>query len=149
MNIEKETFNKLVEMGWMPPENNKPKKYELSDNQYAIEPYKGGVHSISTSEADNYLCYTEAGATRKTKEAAQLAAERMRRVMRLSALAAELGGEKKFVAGEYNWYFIQDPDTGEWMLRRVRYGREPEKVYMTEDCGRQILRMLSKGGFEL
>ena len=138
MNIEKETFVKLVEMGWTPPQE-KPKKYKLSE--YGFRVYQDGYHEYPSNVCTNW------GVTRKTETYAKLAFARSWATMRLSALAAELGGEKKFIEGEDNFYIFQDKH--KWVIGLTLGLFHPEKVYMNAKCAREICRMLNAGEFKL
>jgi len=137
MNIEKETFDKLVEMGWTPPE--KPEKYKLSE--YGFRILQDGYCKNKSN-----VC-TDWGVTRATKKSAKLAFERSWSTMKLSALAAELGGEKEFVKGMPNWYIYAKEDKYKVGCRILSF--DPEKVYMTVGCAEEIRRMLNEGEFEL
>ena len=146
MNIEKGTFDKLVEMGWTPPE--KQNKYELSNQGYIIN----GNCSIKEHYEKDYFyndSYLENGAARKTKETAQLAAKRMRRMMRLSALSAELGGEVEFVDGEASWYVFYNHEQKKWEYCYTMTHESEGVVYMTAECARKICSMLNDMEFEL
>ncbi len=122
-------------------DDTKLKKYELSE-------YGWRVCQDGYVKKDSNIC-TNWGVTRKLEESAKLAFERSWRMMRLSALAAELGGEKDFINDDRNWYITQDADTGDWIANFILSHREPEKVYMTEECAERICNMLNEGEFEL
>ncbi len=142
MNIEKETFDKLIELGWTPPEKpEKQKKYELSEYGFTLHT------NLKVSEDNRPWGYTSAGATRKTKESAQIAMNRLRRTMHLSALAAELEGEREFGEEPVLYSMLKD-NKGKWrsMVTTTFY---PETVYMTGECADDICCMLNKMEFEL
>lgn len=67
------------------------KKYRLYETNYYIA--NDGCITKTSKESYPYK-YTQIGTTRKRKTSAQLAAKRTKRIMLLSALAAELNGEK-------------------------------------------------------
>ena len=119
----------------------KPIRYELSETGYRITYLAEVVQDTQNKKI------IESGFTRKTKISAQLAANRMIRMMRLSALAAELGGEKEFIEGEDNFYIFQDKH--KWVIGLTLGLFHPEKVYMNAKCAREICRMLNAGEFKL
>lgn len=138
--LRKEFMLEMLEQGWTPPE--KTKKYMLSYDGYVISPYE-----VELQDVDDEIL-THLGFTRKSYGSAQLAAERMRRMMPLSALAAELGGEKEFVYGDLNYYVYKGSD-GLWNYNCTKTSYNPERVYMVEYCAAKICRMLNSGEFEL
>ena len=139
MKIEKEIFDKLIAMGWTPPPG-KLKRYRLKVHDYEIT-QQGQVINCTDSVPASW--------TRNSTTSCNIAADRMRKTMLLSALAAELGGERRFVNGEYNWYIMQDADIGMMFPKTIKSHYEPEKVYMTEECAEEICRMLNEGEFKL
>ena len=145
--LKTEFLRELVLEGWTPPlpkdlkEPNKPKKYELSETGWAA--LSTGLFYENSS--GGFL--TEVGVTRKTKESAQIAANRLRRMMLISALAAELEGEREFGEEPVLYSLLKD-NKGKWrsMVTTTFY---PETVYMAEECADDICSMLNKKEFEV
>lgn len=116
----------------------KQKKVNLKGGKYRFQ--MDGQVFLGEGRYYNY------GDTRQTEEQAELASKRMLRVNRLSALAAQLGGEKEFVEGEKNWNICFDE---RWYIFDSRHKYDIEKVYMTRECAEQICDLLNKGLFDL
>ena len=143
--VEDGIKNNLIKMGWTPPPEDPhplPKKYKLHETGW-------GIDVIGRAFISNDPTYVENGLQRKTKKAAELAAKRMRRIMLLSALAAELGGEREFVEGEQNYCIDKHIESDKWTAVFNEHCYEPEKVYMTKDCAEKICNMLNSGEFKL
>ncbi len=133
------TVDRLVE------ECKKSKEFEWS---YV----KGQTYAIWSEIVDSgydgdHVVALKHGRLRKTKEAADDALALNMRVGRLHALAEQLGGLKEWLRWEENWYIE---------FYKVEYSAgysctvyEPEKVYMTKECAKQISKMLKDGTFKL
>jgi len=123
----------------------KPKWFEyIEDKSYFIAIAEISIKNHKTSEL-----YLEHGRYRLTKEAAEQSLERNKRTNRLEALAEQLGGLRKFgdIVKTYNIYFSINSNSYQYGSYSHMY--EPEKVYMTEECSKEICRMLNEGEFIL
>ena len=87
------------------------------------------------------------GRYRRTKGQAEMDFSRQTRMMRLSALAWELGECKKFVEGEENWYVYEY--SKEWQIDYATGAYQPEIVYMTEETAIKVWEMLRSGEYSL
>ena len=116
----------------------KKKKVELEVGDYWFDE-NGNVHK------DLGHSHNKFGIGRQTKEATELAAKRMLRVNRLSALASQLGGETYF---EESTYCIRRQHSI-WGYYSESYYFHPEKVYMNKETAEEICLLLNDGLFSL
>ena len=147
--LRQEFMLEMLEQGWTPPPEDPhplPKKYQLHETGWGID-ILGSVVRCSDANSFEEVNFIRAGLSRKTKEAAEIAAKRMHRMMPLSALAAELGGEREFVTSKKNWFIARNG--ANWIEGYSTSYYNPEKVYMTKECAEKICRMLNTGEFEI
>ena len=116
-------------------------KYELWET-YLIDEYP-----LSCDWIGNDKKYLEYGRYRSTEKGAELSFTRNKRANRLEALAEQLGGLKEFVTNEKTWYLLNRGD--KWVYSYTLYIYNPEAVYMTEECAKQICDLLNNGEFSL
>ena len=122
------------------------------DKAYEIEYTPGETYFIDTYEVvGGYIGNSERlnkhGRYRLTKEGAESALKLQQRIMRLHALAEDLGGLKEFVEGERNYFVHYLNDRWELDYHSVTYN--PGMVYVTEICANQILELLNSGEYKL
>jgi len=137
------------------------RKFEFTKNMYQYEeginigeevigeesPY---VIAVSNVEKSIYIDEEDLkyGRYRKTKESAEQALSLQTRVMRLHALAEQLGGLKEWKKGEENYYIYKEHNKN-WIYDYTTKHYFPETVYMTKKCAEKICEMLNNGEFSL
>ena len=97
----------------------------------------------------NQKDYIKFGRYRRTKEAAEMDFKRQTRMMRLSALAWEVGGCKEFVPAENNLEIDYNHSSKEYFMSSSTIIEDPTKVYMTEETARKVLEILNSGEYSL
>ena len=120
-----------------------PKLFEYTQG----EPWCIGPESIDDGFDGCSKSTIKYGRYRRTKEAAKIDFKRQTRMMRLSALAWEVGECKEFKHNEDNWYVSYDGN--HWGFGIISRMYEPEKVYMTEDTAIKVCKMLNNGEYSL
>ena len=118
-------------------------KYKQGDTFLIHESYI----TSSAKGSDNKL--TNHGRYRHTREGAEDALKLQQKVMRLHALAEDLGALKEFVYGEKNWIITYNHDIKKYGYISAPYEHEPEKVYMTEEGAEKICELLNSGKYSL
>lgn len=89
------------------------------------------------------------GRYRRTKEAAEMDFKRQTRMMRLAALAWEVGGCKEFEYGKTN-YFVNFFDySKQYEIDESIYVNCPSVPYMTRDTAIKVRDMLNSGEYSL
>jgi len=133
----------LVE-AWQ-PQDKEPEKFEFDFKKHGT--YLLNMTSLYTQGSGNDKVYIDYGRCRTTEEGAELSLKRNQRANRLEMLVEYLGGLKKFVVGNLNWYItFRD---GEYHPACSTNWYEPEKVYMTQEVMNKVCEMLNGGAYSL
>ena len=126
----------------------KPKKFEWNytpddDGSYNM------IETTSIRTCDIYDYYIEHGRYRKSEAVAEQSLARNKRANRLEALADQIGGLKEFENGKENYSIYFSGYSDIWTFTDTSRCFNPEVVYMTKECAKEICRMLNNGEFEL
>ena len=91
------------------------------------------------------------GLIRNTADSAWVSARRNIRANRLEALAHMIGGAYEFKIGVGNYYvYIEEVADGlKFITSSVKFGLEPEKIYMTKETAEQVCEILNSGTYKL
>jgi len=130
-----------------PPEKKFKLEYEDKNENFVIGyleivKYDSFYRSFTDKES-----FAKFGRLRKTEEAAKQAFNLQTRVMRLHALAEQLGGLKEFKEGEDNYYICKTPDKYEVRSSNAIDGLTV--VWMTKECAEKVCELLNNNEFNL
>lgn len=121
----------------------KPKLFEYDDyNTWYIESEK--IRQVSYPTSYNCIKY---GRYRRTKEQAEMDFKRQTRMMRLAALAWEVGECVEFVPDKENWYVYKFEGIFKASFTDASF--EYDKVYMTEKTAVKVCEILNSGEYSL
>ena len=143
--LEKQVDEMKVTIELMKAEEAKSKKFQF---KYPEECYLVNTTEVHMGGVQN-PAFLEHGRYRLTEEAAKQSLVRNKRANRLEALAEYLGGLKEFEYGKDSYYIYRSSNSNIWETTVASKCFYPESVYMTEECAKEICRMLNNGEFEL
>lgn len=116
----------------------KPKRWEPQEGSWTPNKVLTEAIKCSSLSDKNQL----SGLERNTEEQAESLRKLLRRTAQLHALVCELDGEKKFTAGEGNYFLYKSNNLWEPANLNVYY---PDRVYMTKECADKICEMIKTG----
>ena len=130
---------------------NKPKIWKPKVRKPIIWKPPMGVYFFTTLHQINDVwdkSLAKQGVHRNTKEACELASERMLKTNLISAWAHEYGGEEEWEYGKEQYYVLQN-DAGEWHIGNAAIHCNHSTVYMTKECALAMCDALNSGEFIL
>ena len=125
-------------------EANRPKLFDYGRGSYQILKDNVDIEYYNPDE-----CSIKYGRYRRTKEQAEMDFKRQTRMMRLSALAWEVGECVEFTLGEKNHFVCLDIDEQTWMIDCASYYNNQTIVYMTHETATKVCHILNSGEYSL
>lgn len=123
---------------------NKPKVFEYKKGSTWFIDYS--CVKDTWTDITNNVCL-KYGRYRRTKEQAKMDFKRQTRMMRLSALAWEVGGCVEYEEGKITYFIVEH--AGKWKILKSKDLFYPETVYMTEETAIKVCKMLNSGEYSL
>ena len=128
-------------------ECNKPKKFEFK--------YEGGNTCLISStcielnQDGDVPFLLEHGMYRTNKETANLHFDAKVKMIKLGALADQLGGAKKFEVDKNNFFVYYNHKERKFEYDFLYSMESIGVIYMTEECAKEVCRILNNGEYEL